>query len=218
MKLFNLFLALIFTSIFISCSSGQNIKEENEVENQSEDSVALEDDNEYENDESINEDDYSKDTIEEQDDEVAQNSDMPIEEQNTNPISMQGGNVIDYTVKKGDTLMLIAFEQYGDYSKWRDIRNQNPDLNSFENLTEGQILKITEPNEEFSWRPEGAPYLIKSNDTLQTISQDVYSTTRKWMSIYKHNQPLIKNPDVIYAGFTIYYLEDGNYNRVPANN
>ncbi len=61
------------------------------------------------------------------------------------------------------------------------------------------------------------PYLIKRNETLQVISQNLYDTTRKWMDIYQHNKPLIKDPDKIYAGFTIYYLEDGNYQRLPAS-
>lgn len=222
MKHFSLLLTLAITSTLFSCSSGQNLKEDNEVESQFEDSVALEDSNEYENEESINENDYSDDTIEEQEDEIAQVEEaQTIEEQPTYEESAQNevsGDVSDYIVKKGDTLMLIAFELYGDYGRWREIRDQNPNLNSFENLTEGQVLKVIMPNEKYSFRPEGLPYLIKQRDTLQTISQDVYSTTRKWMDIYKHNKPLIKNPDIIYAGFTIYYLEDGNYNRVPASN
>jgi LysM repeat protein len=222
MKKFNLILALIFTSIFISCSSGQNLKEENKIESEFEDSVALEDENQYEDEESIDEGSYSDDTIEEQEDEVASNTLEPVETfkepQQAVKIDAQSGSLTDYTVKKGETLMLIAFQLYGDYSRWREIRDQNPQLASYQNLSEGQKLKVVMPDTNHSFRPDGLPYLIKTNDTLQVISNNVYDTSKKWMQIYKHNDALIKNPNVIYAGFTIYYLEDGNYNRTPANN
>jgi nucleoid-associated protein YgaU len=221
MKLFNLFLALLLSTILASCSSG---KSSNEADDQSEDSVALEDENEYDSEDSINEDSYSSDTIEEQDDEVAENipDEAPEPEepyQESQPTyNTQNGDLSDYTVEKGDTLMLVAYKLYGDYSKWREIREQNPQLGSSNDLTQGQNLKVVMPDEKYSYRPDGLPYLIKRSDTLQTISNDVYKTTRKWMDIYKHNKPLIKNPNIIYAGFTLYYLEDGNYNRLPASN
>lgn len=221
MKHFNLFLALLLSSIIISCSSGQNLKEENKVESEFEDSVALENENQYEDEESIDEGNYSDDTIEEQEDEVASETPSP-EEFSEQPqavrIDNQNGSLTDYTVKKGETLMLIAFQLYGDYSRWREIRDQNPELSSYQNLAEGQNLKVVMPDANHSFRPDGLPYLIKTSDTLQIISKNVYDTTKKWMQIYKHNDALIKNPNVIYAGFTIYYLEDGNYNRTPANN
>ena len=53
--------------------------------------------------------------------------------------------------------------------------------------------------------PNGTPYMVKTGDTLQIISMDKYGTTRKWKSIYENNRPLIRNPNLIFAGFTIYY-------------
>jgi nucleoid-associated protein YgaU len=33
-----------------------------------------------------------------------------------------------------------------------------------------------------------------------------YGTTRKWKKIYKNNEPLVRDPNLIFAGFTLYYL------------
>jgi nucleoid-associated protein YgaU len=117
----------------------------------------------------------------------------------------QVGSQMQYTVEKGDTLMMIAFKIYGDYSKWREIANLNQNK-----LIQGQIAPIGTsltyyaPSEAFSWNPEGNPYLVKNGDTLGGISTDTYGTMKFWKNIWDNNKPLIKNPNRIYAGFTIY--------------
>lgn len=117
----------------------------------------------------------------------------------------QVGSQMQYTVEKGDTLMMIAFKIYGDYSKWREIANLNTDK-----LIQGQIapvgtsLAYYAPSEAFSWNPEGNPYLVKNGDTLGGISTDTYGTMKFWKNIWDNNKPLIKDPNRIYAGFTIY--------------
>ena len=50
---------------------------------------------------------------------------------------------------------------------------------------------------------------LRTGDTLGKISNNVYGTFSKWQSIWNNNRPLIKDPNKIYAGFTLYYLEDG---------
>jgi nucleoid-associated protein YgaU len=117
-----------------------------------------------------------------------------------------GGEVAQYKVKKGETLMLIAFNLYGDYSKWKDLRNMNPGLSS-SSLSSGQVIKYQAPNKEFTWSPAGKPYLIKSGDTLGRISNQKYGTPAKWRDIYDNNRPMIKNPNLIFAGFTLYYID-----------
>lgn len=47
--------------------------------------------------------------------------------------------------------------------------------------------------------------MIRTGETLGTISNTVYQTPKKWKDIWENNKPLIKNPNVIYAGFTLYY-------------
>lgn len=121
------------------------------------------------------------------------------------PIIDGFGELRNYTVQKNETLMLIAFKIYGDYSRWREIAQMNSAvLNGGTSVTEGMSLQYNAPATEFVWNPEGNPYLIKSGDTLGTISQDVYETTARWRNIWDNNKPLIKDPNRIFAGFTIY--------------
>lgn len=111
-----------------------------------------------------------------------------------------------YTVKKGETLMMAAFNIYGDYRKWKDLR----DLNGMSGSTvgEGAVIRFKKPATEFVWNPEGLPYLIKNGDSLVTISNDKYGTANKWKLIYNNNRPLIKDPNLIFAGFTLYYIPE----------
>lgn len=113
-----------------------------------------------------------------------------------------------YTVQKNETLMMIAFKLYGDYGKWRDISNMNQDkLKGGQAVREGMVLRYMAPAEAFVWSPEGNPYLIRTGDTLGGISQTTYGTVKKWKSIWDNNRPLIKDPNKIFAGFTIYTLD-----------
>lgn len=114
-----------------------------------------------------------------------------------------------YTVEKSDTLMLIAFKIYGDYAKWKDIKSLNPQIKGVMSLNVGDQLKYMEPTEKFVYSPKGNPILVKKGDTLGSISSDVYGVMKRWRDIYENNQPLIKDPNLIFAGFTLYYIPDG---------
>lgn len=114
-----------------------------------------------------------------------------------------------YTVQKGETLMQIAFKVYGDLSKWKSLKELNQSHLAGGMLKKGAKIKYYVPETPFTWNPQGTPYLIKSGETLGTISSSVYQTPKKWKKIWENNRPLIKNPDRIYAGFTLYYLNDG---------
>lgn len=120
------------------------------------------------------------------------------------------GAIEKYRVEKGDTLMQIAFKIYGDMSKWKEIKNLNSDkISSNNSLAANTEIKYRAPETPFVWNPSGNPYLIKNGDTLGIISNNVYSTPKKWKAIWDNNRPLIKNPDLIFAGFTLYYKEAG---------
>ncbi len=115
------------------------------------------------------------------------------------------GEMGSHVVAKNETLMLIAFKIYGDYAKWRDLAKWNADtVGSSFVITEGMSLKYQVPAEKFVWNPSGNPYLIKRGDTLGTISTDVYGVNKYWRDIWDNNRPLIKDPNVIFAGFTIF--------------
>lgn len=128
-----------------------------------------------------------------------------LESQYADPFQTQtkhSGTVQEYVVQKGDTLMMIAFKIYGDYGMWKEIKKLNHNV---QHISEGMVLSYHLPSAPFGWEPVGIPYLIKRGDTLGTISFDLYRTSKKWHSLYEHNKPLIKDPNLIFAGFTIYY-------------
>jgi len=124
--------------------------------------------------------------------------------------SNEAGKTKVYKVKKGDTLMIIAFNLYGDISKWKELKQ----INGNSTLRTNMELKYKAPAKTFVWNPSGIPYMIKNGDTLGIISNSVYQTPKKWKSIWENNKPLIKNPNIIYAGFTLYYKNDGLANYV----
>ena len=145
---------------------------------------------------------------------VVSNGEPLVEEssvENTSPvITNESGTIKQYSVQKNETLMMVAFKLYGDYSKWKEIANQNQQtLKGSASIKKGMVLDYVAPAEEFVWNPQGNPHLIKTGDTLGTISKEVYSTQKKWKLLWENNRPLIKDPNKIYAGFTLYYLEDG---------
>jgi nucleoid-associated protein YgaU len=109
-----------------------------------------------------------------------------------------------YHVQKGDTLMLIAHKIYGDYRKWKEIKELNK-AKIKGKLSDDMELKYYIPTDAPDWKPEGLAYLVKTGDTLGTIAVDKYGTSKKWKFIYENNRPLIRDPNLIFAGFTIYY-------------
>jgi nucleoid-associated protein YgaU len=125
-------------------------------------------------------------------------------------VSNDSGSTKQYIVQKNETLMIIAFKLYGNYERWKDIASQNRGaLKGNTSLRAGMTLNYIAPAEEFVWNPQGSPYLIRTGDTLVGISKEVYATMKKWKLIWENNRPLIKDPNKIYAGFTIYYPESG---------
>ena len=124
---------------------------------------------------------------------------MPAEEMDT---PSEGGMAV-YTVKKGETLMWIAYKLYGDYKRWRELESQNQAVLS-NGLKEGIQLAYKEEN--FQMETNGTPYLIMPRDTLGTISKDKYGSSRKWKDIWQNNRRMITNPNLIFAGFTLYYI------------
>ena len=110
-----------------------------------------------------------------------------------------------YRLQKNETLMMAAFRIYGDYRKWKDLKAWNK-AEIKKGLHRGMALKYYVPEQKFVWNPSGVPYLVRSKDTLGTISIDKYKTRKKWKDLYENNRPLIRDPNVIFAGFTIYYV------------
>jgi len=110
-----------------------------------------------------------------------------------------------YTIQRGDTLMKIAFERYGDLFQWRRIQDLNRDKISDPNrLAVGTVIAL-ESKEGVEVSRNGEKYAIKHGDTLGSISKEVYGSKKKWKRLWTNNRQLIQDPNKIFAGFYLYY-------------
>lgn len=150
-------------------------------------------------------DSEDEDLLADDDDQVIEEvvlSDDPQEQAMESSIVIGSG---EYTVEKGDTLMWIAFKVYGDYRKWSTLSSMNDNI-SERNLQAGMVLKHDSAG--FDYNPQGLPHLIKTGDTLGSISGEKYGTQKRWKEIWDNNKEMIHNSNLIFAGFTLYYLPD----------
>lgn len=120
--------------------------------------------------------------------------------------SSGSGKMDRYTVKAGDTLMKIAFNLYGDVERWKDLKELNSQaLKGGDLVRAGMKLRYEVPNESFNPDQHAKAYEIKKGDTLAGIADEVYGRRAKYKKLQNYNKDLIKNPNRIFAGFTIYY-------------
>ncbi len=110
-----------------------------------------------------------------------------------------------YRLANNETLMMASFKIYGDYRRWKELKKWNKDALK-NGLRAGLELKYSIPEKKFVWEPSGLPYLVKTGNTLGSISKEKYGTKKKWKDLYENNRPLIIDPNIIFAGFTIYYI------------
>lgn len=130
-------------------------------------------------------------------------SDMPEVEEHA---SSGGGEMASYTVKAGDTLMKVAFHLYGDVDRWKDLQDWNSSaLKGGTALRKGMRLKYEAPAEPFELSQLEHSYEIKKGDTLAGIADEIYGRKMKYKKLQQYNARLIKNPNRIFAGFTIFY-------------
>lgn len=133
-----------------------------------------------------------------------------------------------YTFQSGDTLMKIAFENYGDLYRWKKIYEDNRDKIQNPNAVPvGTVLKLEKPSSPVTIDRNGEKVVIRSGDTLGKISNRVYGTLKKWKRLWENNKQMIRDPNRIFAGFSLYYTftdEDRQYlekhqvnARVPAS-
>ena len=100
-------------------------------------------------------------------------------------------NIIDYTVKKGDTLSEIA-EDYD--TTVSEIAKLNPEIKDVNLIYVGQVIKVPTTKVE----EKETIYVVKKGDTLSGIAKK-FDTT--WKKIYEDNKDVIgKDPDLIKPG------------------
>lgn len=115
-----------------------------------------------------------------------------------------------YVIQFGDTFSSIAFNLYGDESRWVDIAQANPLVDPTK-LKVGQQVRLPATGElRRRTEPSPAPpagsvtYTIQPGDTLATIAHRYYGDGLQWRPIYNANRDRIgPNPDKVKAGTTI---------------
>ncbi len=196
--------ALVLSLILAGCSS--NEKKAADTKTDAGPQAAMESDKGGGGDEDLFDDEKGEDSDVKLSSEKSEKTKAKKESAPIAPIEISG-DAAQYTVEKGDTLMLVAFKLYGDYAKWKLLSGYNPTVKE-NGLSQGMVLKYEAPKEKFAWSPQGEPYLIKMAETLGSISKDKYGTNKRWKDIFENNRPMIKNPNLIFAGFTLYYVPD----------
>lgn len=118
--------------------------------------------------------------------------------------NLYGLNSTTHIARGGETLMQIAFKYYSDFSRWKEIAAWNQDRIRGSQISTGTQLVLQGPFRQYQ-RPTGRPYLIKPGDTLGVISRKVYGTPKEWQSIWNNNRNQVHDPNLIFAGFTLFY-------------
>lgn len=126
--------------------------------------------------------------------------------------------MVKYLVIKNDTLMKIAFTRYGDLYRWRDLYELNQgEIKNPNRIYPGETLLLKNPPLNPVIERNGEPYLIERGDTLCKISYHLYGSADHWRDLFENNRQTIHDPNLIFAGFNLYYLKDLATSRVPAS-
>lgn len=198
-KIFKMSMIVLLSITVVSCSN-KKVKQD-DMQASTEEQISV-DDSDFIVDA---EDKPALDTVTPEAEVVGLESVEPVMDDYAAPVSnvpVIGENEV-YEVQKGETLMWISFKLYGDYRKWKELERNNQDSLA-DGVQAGDKIRYT-PG-AFVWSPKGMPHLIKTGDTLATISNEKYGTSKKWKSIWDNNRDMIRNPDLIFAGFTLYYV------------
>jgi len=133
-----------------------------------------------------------------------------------------------YTIERGDRLITIAQEEYGDRRLWRAIKAVNPDLDE-NRLKIGEVIKLPSLADaqrllraEAEYAAEGtvprpttppragersdtarATYVVEEGDTLIKIARNVLNDSTRWREIFELNRTQLDSADVIRPGMVL---------------
>jgi nucleoid-associated protein YgaU len=129
-----------------------------------------------------------------------------------------------YTIQRGDRLIDLAREEYGDGSLWEAIKAVNPGID--ENrlvigatiyipaeadarrlLQAGRGQETPPPPAERADRDRPAAgrtaYVVVEGDTLIKIARDVLKDGTRWREIFELNRDKLESPDVLRVGMEL---------------
>ena len=106
----------------------------------------------------------------------------------------------EYMIKPGQTLSLIAYEEYGNPNEWRSIYGWNKekigdDPNMIHPYHYLDLLKPRENSVEFE--PDYYIHKVTRGETLWTISKKEYGDQYAWVVLFWDNEEVLQENDGI---------------------
>jgi nucleoid-associated protein YgaU len=122
------------------------------------------------------------------------------------------GSKMAYIVQSGDTLGKIAAKVYGNSNRWKEMASLSG-IDNPSRIYPGDVVYYTleETSVPFATAYETvqrSEETVKPGDTLATIAQRVYGSSKSWKAIWRQNDN-INNPDIVTPGSTVYYISSG---------
>lgn len=124
----------------------------------------------------------------------------------------EAGSKMGYIVESGDTLGKISQKIYGTPGRWNELATLSGIANP-SRIYPGDLVYYTLDESAVSFATayesiQRSTESVQQGDTLATIAQRVYGSSKAWRSIWRHNDK-IDNPDILTAGTAIYFVPKG---------
>ena len=114
---------------------------------------------------------------------------------------------VDYMIKPGDYLSLIAYNEYGNANVWRDIYNWNQEMigDDPDRIFPYNELDLKKPRNmavEFTY--EHYIHTVVGGETLWSIAQKEYGDSYAWVVLFWDNEQMInQNDGKLYPGMKL---------------
>lgn len=123
------------------------------------------------------------------------------------------GSKMGYIVEAGDTLGKISQKIYGTTGRWNELATLSG-LSNPSRIYPGDLVYYTLDESAVSFATayesvQRGTENVQPGDTLATIAQRIYGSSKAWRSLWRHNDN-IDNPDILTAGSAVYYVPSGS--------
>ena len=129
-----------------------------------------------------------------------------------------------YVVEPGDTLALISQKIYGSTKHWQAIAQLNS-ITDPNRIFSGDVVKFSVEDahaQEFvkGYRTTMKTIVVKKGDSLSKLATQAYGSPGAWKRLLSFNHEKIQDPNKIYVGMKLEYMEGGvaASNGAKANN